>query len=236
MENNIALSYAGPAPETTCPLCRTRPAKKLRLYGHPVCKKCYYAFANRRQIAYIIDGLLITIPNIVVVFIVLPAVAAAIGAKDSPLTIEILGSLLALPLLCLFMMKDGFQGQSPGKSITGVQVLDVVSGRPISFGQSFKRYWFLLFGLIPAVGDFVSGVLVIVCGVQLAKGYRLGDKFAHTRVIWRKFADLPVFGGNALACEKCGYDLTANTSGTCPECGTAVSVRNADLLAAGPRI
>jgi hypothetical protein len=27
------------------------------------------------------------------------------------------------------------------------------------------------------------------------------------------------------SCHRCGYDLTGNTSGTCPECGTPVSSR-----------
>ena len=28
------------------------------LYGTPVCKRCYYKFANRRQLAYIVDAIL----------------------------------------------------------------------------------------------------------------------------------------------------------------------------------
>src|SRR5438067_138938 len=30
------------------------------------------------------------------------------------------------------------------------------------------------------------------------------------------------FGHNDGSCAKCGYNLTGNTSGVCPECGTAV--------------
>ena len=228
---NATLSYAGPAPEVNCPLCHKRPAKKFKLYGHPVCKKCYYAFANRRQIAYVIDAILITVPNVALVYLTVPIVAAAFNA--SGWSLELLADVIAMPLICLFMMKDGFGGRSPGKYITDVQVLDDASGTPISFGQSFKRYWFLLLGFVPKAGGLVSGILVIIAGVQLAKGYRIGDKFAHTRVIWRRYAHLPLFGGNALVCESCGYDLRANTSGICPECGTAVSGRNAALLATG---
>ena len=42
-----------------CPLCgNAKHMKKSKpLYGHQVCKKCYYAFANRRQIAFVIDVL-----------------------------------------------------------------------------------------------------------------------------------------------------------------------------------
>ena len=31
-------------------MCHQRPAWKKPLYGHPVCKKCYYRLANRRQL------------------------------------------------------------------------------------------------------------------------------------------------------------------------------------------
>ena len=46
--------------EQVCPLCQI--AKHMRrtklLYGTPVCKRCYYKFANRRQLAYIVDAII----------------------------------------------------------------------------------------------------------------------------------------------------------------------------------
>jgi predicted Zn-ribbon and HTH transcriptional regulator len=30
------------------------------------------------------------------------------------------------------------------------------------------------------------------------------------------------------ACQKCGYDLTGNVSGRCPECGEAVKLKGDD--------
>src|SRR5439155_5644576 len=51
------ISYAGPQ-LGVCQLCHQRPAWRKLLYGHPVCKKCYYKFANRRQLAYVVDSLL----------------------------------------------------------------------------------------------------------------------------------------------------------------------------------
>jgi len=70
----------------------------------------------------------------------------------------------------------------------------------------------------------------LVIAIQEAKGPRVGDGMAGTYVIWKKYAHLPVFGGNALVCEACGYDLQGNVSGVCPECGTGVSERNRELL------
>jgi uncharacterized RDD family membrane protein YckC len=201
--------------------------KKKTIYGHPVCKKCFYAFANRRQGAYMVDGILAAVVNIAVTVFLMHWVSLQFRPD-----LEFINFLAPMPVICLFMMKDGFDGRSPGKYVTNVQVVDDTTGQPISFGQSFKRYWFLLLSIIPVVGGLIASVFVIIAGVQLAKGYRIGDRFARTRVIWMKYAHLPVFGGNVLQCESCGYDLRANTSGICPECGTAVSARNAALLAA----
>lgn len=71
---------------------------------------------------------------------------------------------------------------SPGKMITGVQVLDERTGRPIGFGASIKRNWVVLVPIMP-----------LVIAVQLLKGRRAGDGMAHTRVIWKKYAGNPVF-------------------------------------------
>ena len=220
------VSYDTGGRTMKCPLCRTRPLSK-KIYGHDVCKKCFYRFANARQIAYLIDALLMTAVNLGVAILLnrvlestsLPrAVAIAISYAYSITTIS------------LFICKDGFGGYSPGKRLMGVQVLDDKTMKPIGFFPSFKRNLFILIGVIP-YGIFVSGILMLVVAYQDPKGYRFGDGFAKTRVIWKKYAHLPVFGGNALVCESCGYELKGNISGTCPECGTGVSERNRELLA-----
>lgn len=199
-----------------CPLCSERAATKT-LYGHPVCKKCYYRFANRRQLAYLLDSLLFAIPIFTVFFLVGFFLSPTVA--DGPLAV--LGTFVLTVLVqCLFNFKDGFNGQSPGKMATGVQVVDAATQRPIGFGQSFKRNWPFLLGLIPFVGGLVSLIVIIVIIIQMNAGPRFGDSTAGTRVIWRKYADSPVFGGNNSRCRKCQYDLTGNTSGTCPECGT----------------
>jgi uncharacterized RDD family membrane protein YckC len=199
------------------------------IYGHPVCKKCYYRFANRRQLGFLVDTLLLA-GILVAVFVPLYRYVLPWGTKG--ISAELLTSALAAPMLCLFVCKDGLGGQSPGKWLCGLKTLNDESGRPISFGQSFKRNSVFLFRLIPLLGSIVDLIVTIVIAVQVGKGYRLGDRFAKTRVIWNRFATAPVFGGNALACENCGYDLTGNTSGICPECGASISQRNAELLAA----
>ena len=219
---STTISYAGPQ-HTVCSLCHQRPAWKKSLYGHPVCKKCYYRFANRRQLAYLVDALLFALIAFPVGYLLGLQLE---GVVTTELMFEVIFTPVALVLNCLFIMKDGFNGQSPGRRLTGVQVLDDVSGRPISFGQSFKRNAVLLVGTIPVIGQFASLVVVVIIAVQLNKGYRLGDRFAKTRVIWKRYARSPVFGGDGLLCHSCGYDLTANESGICPECGARRAPEN----------
>lgn len=66
------------------------------------------------------------------------------------------------------------------------------------------------------------------CGQSLASGYKyrfvrvplwapLLASAVLTAMLWRRERRLPPPGH----CRKCGYDLTANTTGICPECGTA---------------
>lgn len=212
------LSYASPK-SGVCPLCHDRPTWKKTLYGHPVCKKCYYRFANRRQLAYLVDAVIFAV---VVMVLMLMSAGLYAGLMTDALTEMIVLEVIGLAAGCVFIMKDGFNGQSPGKWLTDVQVLDEHSGQPISFGQSFKRNMILLLGHVPVIGPLASLVVVITLAIQLNKGYRTGDRFANTRVIWKRYARSPVFGGDGMLCASCGYDLTGNDSGVCPECGTAV--------------
>ncbi len=220
--STVPLSYVGPQ-SSVCPLCRQRPTTSKFIYGHAVCKKCYYAFANRRQLGYLLDA--------VVWMIFLFGVGAAMGATMAlmgrqPRDIALAGTILGRAMQFVFIMKDGFRGYSLGKLAAGIIVLDDETKQPIGFFQSFKRNSPLLVGIIPYAGTLVGLVVVIWIAVQVAKGYRLGDRFAGTKVIWKKYANSPVFGGDATECEKCGYELLGNTSGVCPECGTAVSPEN----------
>jgi uncharacterized RDD family membrane protein YckC len=211
------IPYAG-SHLGVCQLCHQRPSWKKLLYGHRVCKKCYYKFANRRQLAYLVDALLFGLIAFPLGWLIGVQLQ---GMVNSKLMFDLILAPISLLFSSLFIMKDGFNGQSPGRRLTDVQVLDEKSGRPISFGQSFKRNAILLVGAIPIIGGIASLIVIIIIAIQLNKGYRLGDRFARTRVIWKRYARSPVFGGDDLLCHFCGYDLTGNESGICPECGTA---------------
>ena len=218
MTTSEPLSYATPPAfvprrNPLCPICNERPVSAKTLYGHAVCKKCLYRFANRRQLAYVVDSLIFTLP----VYLILLRIERSTALAEVP--VALVTFLVGIVVTLIFILRDGIDGRSPGKRLAGVQVVDVVSAEPISFAQSFKRNWWFLLGLIPIAGGFISLAIVVTIVLQMNKGPRLGDRAARTRVIWKRYADRPVFGGTDERCRSCNYDLTGNESGRCPECG-----------------
>ena len=225
------LSYAT-ASGGTCPLCQTRPVWKKSVYGHPVCKKCNYKFVNRRQVAYLIDGLLSLCVTLPLGFAV-GAIAVAGGTSWTEWQLEAATFAVGLFGGLLFVMKDGFAGYSPGKWLTNLRVLNDETNEPIGFGRSFGRNAILLVGQIPVVGGFAALGVVIIIAMKLGKGYRLGDRWAGTRVIWMRYANNHVFAGDRDVCPSCGYSTEGNVSGICPECGTPVPVAAETPVLAG---
>ena len=197
-----------------CPLCRSdkKMHKAKLLYGTPVCRKCLYKFANRRQIGYVLDWLL----WLFISFWLGTMLGFLLGVMDvsDPVFKRINFFLAWFVFPLIFFCKDGFVGYSLGKLICGVRVVHIETLQPQGFLSSFKRNLILIIPFMPLVIAFL-----------LNKGHRLGDGWAKSKVIWKKYANHPVFTGQ-LACEKCQYDLAGNVSGVCPECGTPISVVN----------
>lgn len=198
--------------DAVCPLCQTSKhmRKKMLLYNVPVCRKCYYRLANRRHLAYILD-LLFMYVLFLVAGIAIGVILFIAGFTEEQVETAalVLGWAVFLPL---FLCKDGFAGRSPGKFICGVMVVDKRTHEPTWFGRSFVRN-------LPLIIPFVPLIIALL----LQRGYRWGDGWAGTKVVWTKYANHPLFTGR-MACEMCKYDLTANTTGVCPECGIAVPV------------
>lgn len=193
---------------TQCPLCR-RPRRDRAfktLYGGSVCRRCYHAFGNRRQLAFLIDWVLWYFTSYAVG--VAATVMLLVGRAPEPVItwFLVVGAYVAAPLA--FFAKDGFRGCSPGRVVCGVQVVDRHTHRPIGFRASVKRNLVLYVPVMP-----------LVIGFGLLRGHRIGDGWAGTKVIWSRYADHPLFCGRD-ACAECGYDLTGNVTGVCPECGT----------------
>lgn len=153
------------------------------MYGHEVCKKCYFAFANRRQFAFLIDVLswrVVTFP----IFFAIGFVMALLGFEEGAIVTS--ATLFGWLLLTLFFCKDSLAGQSPGKALLGVKVMDTRTGQAAGLFASFKRNLPLLVPFMP-----------LIIGGLLCSGYRIGDNWAHTKVIWNKHAENPIFAIDA---------------------------------------
>ena len=179
----IPLSH----PDGGCPLCgqTMHMHKRKELYGHMVCKKCYNGFAIMRQLAFFLDTISWRILMIPIGIIVGSAMIIA-GLPQSE--IQSTAKSIEWLVLPIFFCKDCFSGQSLGKLICGVKVIDEKTGKPVGIGVSFKRNFPLLVPLMP----------LIVC-LQLCKGYRTGDGWSNSKVIWEKYADHPIFAPKGRA-------------------------------------
>jgi uncharacterized RDD family membrane protein YckC len=123
----------------------------------------------------------------------------ALASRVARLVAQWLDSLVALAIVCAFalplavsynfgafslwlgivaavayvLLSDGFRGgQSYGKRLLHIAVVDTSSGVPCSFGQSFLRNMLLL------VLGFIDWVFIFG-----GRRERLGDKLAGTKVI-----------------------------------------------------
>jgi len=154
-------------------------SKAKELYGHMVCKKCYYGFANRRQFAFFLDAIGWRVLMFPVGFAIGMSMAMS-GASQTE--IESTANAIGYLLLPIFFCKDCFAGHSLGKLICGVRVIDEDNGSAGGIGASFKRNLPLIIPFMP-----------LVVGVQLCKGHRTGDGWSKSKVIWKKYADHPIF-------------------------------------------
>ena len=94
---------------------------------------------------------------------------------------QVLGGFLLIIASCWSIYysfcKDGMPGgQSYGKKMNGLMVINLTTNQPCNRGGSALRALGLC---IPYVGGIIESILVLVNG----KGHRLGDMFAGTQVI-----------------------------------------------------
>lgn len=185
-----------------CPLCGRSDKNYLvrgkTLFEHKVCRTCSISFLNRRQVAFIID--------IVIFYVVSYSIFAGgfvIGfmmvsnggevAEEQLAGIEMMFTVINVVLFVFwFLLKDGFSGASPGKAVMGIRVIDENTGYPIGFSGSVKRNWpIVLLGFVPFAWLIIGGTM--------GKGYRIGDRGARTKVIWKKYQYNPVFRSRRMA-------------------------------------
>jgi len=123
-----------------------------------------------RFLAHLVDSFVVMIP-------MLPGFLLLAGGKSA----QVIGSILIFIAFCWALYygicKDGFEGgQSYGKKMNNLMVIDIMTNRTCTKGKSFLR---ALGFAIPYVGGIIEIVMVLASD----KGRRLGDLFAGTQVI-----------------------------------------------------
>jgi len=121
------------------------------------------ASRSRRLIAQLIDDAVAFVPALVI---------AALNGWD-PDTSAVSFRIATMLGVAYIIVSDGFEGgQSLGKRIMDIAVIDVESGAPCTYGQSIARN-LLLAVLGPIDWVFIFG----------ERHQRLGDKLARTMVV-----------------------------------------------------
>ncbi len=214
-----------------------------KLYGFDVCKICRWNTAWARCVAFSVEW-------IAFVAILMMVQQKSIVLSESYLESIDMGAfggevvvLLAISAVVLivghilFALKDGFEGYSPMKKVLGLRVVDVKTGQGIGLMQSFKRNFGVAFiGAICLLGVvclMLGPVLLLIAwgmvAGQLRGGFRLGDKWAGTKVVSMKHVDRVPYLGVPI-CDVCGYDLRATSRDECPECGEAISEQKQKVI------
>ncbi len=173
-----------------CPICRSRPAEgHTLLYGERVCKSCYMSFANRRQWAFAMDFLAIFGVANIGIYTLLFIIGAVVTQDQPSDTAALLGLFFLMTyfvsVYILFAVKDGFGGYSIGKYLCGLRVLNIDTGKPIGFMESFKRNLIITFA---SISCFLWPALIVI-GMDLNKGERLHDGWARSKVVWGRYKD-----------------------------------------------
>ena len=170
-------------------------------------KSRFYPKASngRRLAAYLIDSvisILLCVPGLVVIFLVLGDVIRSIWVGGNPddllstyfnesfdgfsFIIYYLGFyFISLLLICAppfiySSIKDGFSGQSIGKMLVNIIVIDLKTNKPCDKYKSFLRSIIpMVLSSVTCIGWIIEPIMVI----SDTNGMRIGDKIADTQVV-----------------------------------------------------
>lgn len=174
-------------PEARVALAEEAERRALRL-GHPVRTltpsiapehNLHYAKApqGNRFLASIIDGIIGLGP---VIFAALLGWVFNLGQQSHATQVFNMIATTAWAFYYRFTKDARPNGQSIGKKICNLMVIDVETGAPCSLGQSMGRAAVLTFcNLIPLLGWLVEPIIVLTTD----DGRRFGDQAAGTQVV-----------------------------------------------------
>lgn len=143
------------------------------------------ASMGNRLIAYILDGLVtsaLALPSIIFYFIGISAMKSSYyeDSSEQGIPFILIAILLYILPLVYSLVKDGLSnGQSIGKRVANVKVVDVLTGKCCSKSSSCIRN--LISGLLCIIplGFLIDPIMVMATD----DGRKLGDKAANTIVI-----------------------------------------------------
>ncbi len=151
---------------------------------------------GKRILAYIVDGIIGTIPLLVLTpLAIIPFYnqmqdSAWGGGPDTGTIILFILAMLVGGLWAMLytLLRDGFgKGQSPGKKLCGLMVVRLSDNRPCTKGNSFVRNVFALIIVaflvwIPVLNALAAWAEPIIA-LAHSQGFRIGDMVAKTQVI-----------------------------------------------------
>jgi len=90
-----------------------------------------------------------------------------------------------------FLLRDSLKGKSIGKLIFALTAINLERGRPADLADSILRNSILAILIVPVIGwiTFVIFAAIITIQISLGKEQRIGDGFAHTKVIEDKYLE-----------------------------------------------
>lgn len=140
------------------------------------------ASRRRRFFSSIIDGLIIAVVTVPVMYFTGGFEGIMEGAKPSlmyTILIAVLGIVIFLVINAGLLIKHG---QTVGKNMLGIKIIDSDSDAAVTISQLLKRYSaYLLVGQIPFIGPFLAVVNILF--IFGGKKRCVHDIIAATKVI-----------------------------------------------------
>ena len=135
---------------------------------------------GRRLAAILIDDLIILIPGAIGLGLFLAADSSNLTALAVVGIVLVFASITVGQAVYFTILNGNERGQTYGKRLLGIRVIDEAAGGPIGYGRSFGRW------AVPAVVNFFCGFFSIIDGLWPLwddRNQALHDKVAKSVVI-----------------------------------------------------
>lgn len=141
------------------------------------------ATKSERFLAYLIDGIvssILSVPTIIFCLMALAETGNYFSDDDKVVLYFVMSAILYILPLTYVFIKDGLNGQSIGKRMMKIQVVNIQNNKKCTIGTSCLRALITcLLQIIPVVGWLVEPIMVL----SKEDGRRLADKVANTQVV-----------------------------------------------------